>query len=241
MDQENLNQYYNGNYGAYRVMEEHESLERYTAKTFGWMFLGLMVTFLVAVTGYVTRLVLFVALVPQAFLVLGIAEVAVVLFLSARITKMSVGTARALFMVYSVLNGVVFSTYFLIYSLPSLVYVFGATSLFFGIMAAIGYFAKADLSRLRNFLVGGLVFLLVFWVASMFLNLQRFEVIACSVGIFIFLLFSAYDTQKIRAYHQVYCHDGEMAAKASIFAALQLYLDFINLFLYLLRVLGRRK
>ena len=222
-------------------MEEHESLERYTAKTFGWMFLGLMVTFLVAVTGYVTRLVLFVALVPQAFLVLGIAEVAVVLFLSARITKMSVGTARALFMVYSVLNGVVFSTYFLIYSLPSLVYVFGATSLFFGIMAAIGYFAKADLSRLRNFLVGGLVFLLVFWVASMFLNLQRFEVIACSVGIFIFLLFSAYDTQKIRAYHQVYCHDGEMAAKASIFAALQLYLDFINLFLYLLRVLGRRK
>ena len=143
MDQENLNQYYNGNYGAYRVMEEHESLERYTAKTFGWMFLGLMVTFLVAVTGYVTRLVLFVALVPQAFLVLGIAEVAVVLFLSARITKMSVGTARALFMVYSVLNGVVFSTYFLIYSLPSLVYVFGATSLFFGIMAAIGYFAKA--------------------------------------------------------------------------------------------------
>ncbi len=241
MDQENLNQYYNGNYGAYRVMEEHESLERYTAKTFGWMFLGLMVTFLVAVTGYVTRLVLFVALVPQAFLVLGIAEVAVVLFLSARITKMSVGTARALFMVYSVLNGVVFSTYFLIYSLPSLVYVFGATSLFFGIMAAIGYFAKADLSRLRNFLVGGLVFLLVFWVASMFLNLQRFEVIACSVGIFIFLLFSAYDTQKIRAYHQIYCHDGEMAAKASIFAALQLYLDFINLFLYLLRVLGRRK
>ncbi len=241
MDQENLNQYYNGNYGAYRVMEEHESLERYTAKTFGWMFLGLMVTFLVAVTGYVTRLVLFVALVPQAFLVLGIAEVAVVLLPLARLTKMSVGTARALFMVYSVLNGVVFSTYFLIYSLPSLVYVFGATSLFFGIMAAIGYFAKADLSRLRNFLVGGLVFLLVFWVASMFLNLQRFEVIACSVGIFIFLLFSAYDTQKIRAYHQVYCHDGEMAAKASIFAALQLYLDFINLFLYLLRVLGRRK
>ena len=238
MDYQNMNQYYGG---AYEAAREYEPLDRYTAKTFGWMFLGLMVTFLVAVTGYVTRLVLFVALVPQAFLVLGIAEVAVVLFLSARITKMSVGTARALFMVYSVLNGVVFSTYFLIYSLPSLVYVFGATSLFFGIMAAIGYFAKADLSRLRNFLVGGLVFLLVFWVASMFLNLQRFEVIACSVGIFIFLLFSAYDTQKIRAYHQVYCHDGEMAAKASIFAALQLYLDFINLFLYLLRVLGRRK
>lgn len=241
MDQQDLNQYYNGGYGAYGVMEEHESLERYTAKTFGWMFLGLLVTFLVAVTSYVTRVVLLVALAPQMLLVLGIAEVAVVLFLSARITKMSVGTARALFLVYSVLNGVVFSAYFLIYSLTSLVYVFGATSLFFGIMAGIGYFAKVDLSRLRNFLTGGLVFLLIFWVASMFMNLQRFEVVACSVGIFIFLLFSAYDTQKIRAYHQAYCHDGQMAGKASIFAALQLYLDFINLFLYLLRALGRRK
>ena len=226
MDYQNMNQYYGG---AYEAAREYEPLDRYTAKTFGWMFLGLMVTFLVAVTGYVTGAVWYVFAIPQMVLVLGIAELGVVLFLSARITKVSVGTARALFLVYSVLNGVVFSAYFLMYAMSSLVFIFGATSLFFGIMAAIG-----------NFLVGGLVFLLVFWVVSMFINLQRFEMMACGVGIFIFLLFTAYDTQKIKAYHQAYCYDGQMAQKASIFAALQLYLDFINLFLYLLRAIGKR-
>lgn len=238
MDYQNMDQYYGG---TYQEAREYESLDRYTAKTFGWMFLGLMVTFLVAVTGYMTGLVWYVFAVPQLIFILSIAELAVVLFLSVRITKMSVGAARTLFLVYSVLNGVVFSAYFLMYDLASMVFIFGATSLFFGVMAAIGYVAKVDLSRLRNFLLGGLVFLVVFWVASMFINLARFEIIACSVGIFIFLIFTAYDTQKIRSYHQAYCHDGQMAAKASIFAALQLYLDFINLFIYLLRAIGRRK
>lgn len=201
----------------------------------------MLVTFLVAMTAYMTGLVWYVFAIPYAVLVLGIAEVAVVLYMSARINKVSVGTARALFLTYSVLNGVVFSAYFLIYELPSMVFIFGATALFFGIMAAVGYTTRADLSNLRNFLLGGLVFLLVFWVAAMFINLERFEIVACTVGIFIFLVFTAYDTQKIRAYHQVYAQDPQMARKASIFSALQLYLDFINLFIYLLRVLGRRK
>ena len=237
MEYQNLNQ----SYGAYDATQEYEPLNRYTAKTFGWMFAGLLVTFLVAMTAYMTGLVWYVFAIPYAVLVLGIAEVAVVLYMSARINKVSVGTARALFLTYSVLNGVVFSAYFLIYELPSMVFIFGATALFFGIMAAVGYTTRADLSNLRNFLLGGLVFLLVFWVAAMFINLERFEIVACTVGIFIFLVFTAYDTQKIRAYHQVYAQDPQMARKASIFSALQLYLDFINLFIYLLRVLGRRK
>lgn len=237
MEYQNLNQ----SYGAYDAAQEYEPLNRYTAKTFGWMFAGLLVTFLVAMTAYMTGLVWYVFAIPYAVLVLGIAEVAVVLYMSARINKVSVGTARALFLTYSVLNGVVFSAYFLIYELPSMVFIFGATALFFGIMAAVGYTTRADLSNLRNFLIGGLVFLLVFWVAAMFINLERFEIVACTVGIFIFLVFTAYDTQKIRAYHQVYAQDPQMARKASIFSALQLYLDFINLFIYLLRVLGRRK
>lgn len=237
MEYQNLNQ----SYGAYDAAQEYEPLNRYTAKTFGWMFAGLLVTFLVAMTAYMTGLVWYVFAIPYAVLVLGIAEVAVVLYMSARINKVSVGTARALFLTYSVLNGVVFSAYFLIYELPSMVFIFGATALFFGIMAAVGYTTRADLSNLRNFLLGGLVFLLVFWVAAMFINLERFEIVACTVGIFIFLVFTAYDTQKIRAYHQVYAQDPQMARKASIFSALQLYLDFINMFIYLLRVLGRRK
>lgn len=203
--------------------------------------MGLLATFTVAMGLYLSNLIWYVFAIPYAVFVLGIAELVVVIYMSSQINKVSVGTARALFFTYAVLNGVVFSAYFLIYAFPSLVFVFGATALFFGIMAVIGYTTRADLSNLRNFLVGGLVFLLVFWLVGMFINLERFEILACTAGIFIFLVFTAYDTQKIKAYHQAYSHDPQMARKASVFAALQLYLDFINLFIYLLRVLGRKK
>ena len=79
-----------------------------------------------------------------------------------------------------------------------LILVFGATSIFFGVMAVIGYVTNADFSRIRNFLMGGLIFLVVFWLLSMFINLGQFEMIVCYIGIFIFLGFTAYDTQKIR-------------------------------------------
>lgn len=237
MDFQDMNQ----SQQLYGTSYEYESIGRYTAKTFGWMFIGLLVTFAVAMAGYLTGMVWYVFAIPHVMLVLGAAELITVIFLSARITKMSVGLARGLFVLYSVLNGIVFSAYFLIFQLPSMVFIFGATALFFGIMAVVGYTTNADLSRLRNLLVGGLLFLLVFWVVGMFINLEAFELIACTVGIFIFLLFTAYDTQKIRAFHQAYGHDEAMAKKAAIFSALQLYLDFINLFIYLLRVLGKRK
>lgn len=228
-------------YQTGNVTCEVDPIGRYTAKTFGWMFLGLMVTFLVSMIGYVTGAIVYVFAIPYAIFVLAIAEVAVVIYLSARITKMSVGAARAMFFLYAVLNGVVFSSFFLIYNVIDMVIVFAATSLFFGVMALIGYTTKADLSKLRNFLMGGLIFLAVFWLVGIFINLAQFELIVCTVGIFVFLLFTAYDTQKIKSYHAAYSGNPEMAKKASIFAALQLYLDFINLFLYLLRVLGRRR
>lgn len=236
MDYDYTNQPY-----AYSESGAVEPIGKYTAKTFGWMFAGLLVTFLVAVFGYATGTILYVFTVPYAYLLLGVAEIAVVLFLSARISKMSVGTARALFFTYAVLNGVVFSAYFLMYNMLDLILVFGATSVFFGVMAIVGYTTNADFSRIRVFLMGGLIFLVAFWLLSMFLDLGQFETMVCYIGIFIFLGFTAYDTQKIRAYHQYYAQDPDMAAKASIFSALQLYLDFVNLFLYIIRIVGRRK
>lgn len=201
-----------------------------------------MVTFITAVGGAYTGLVIQLLLrVPYAIFILTIAELAVVFFLSARISKMSVGSARALFLFYSLLNGVVFSVYFLIYEVFALVLVFAATALFFGVMAVAGYVTKADLSNLRNFLIGAVLFLAGFWLLSMFINLPQFETIICIIGIFIFLVFTAYDTQKIKAYHQAFAGDPVMAKKASVFAALNLYLDFINLFIYLLRIVGRKK
>ena len=218
-----------------------EDVSTYTAKTFAWMFAGLLVTFGVAITGYVTGLIWYVFMIPAFHIVLLVSELAVVLILSARIQKLQVGTARALFFAYAVLNGLVFSAYFLIYQLSSLVLVFLMTGLYFGAMAAYGHFTKTDLSRLRPVLVGGLIFLIVFALVSLFLPMESMERLVCLAGIAIFMGFTAYDTQKIRAYYACYQGDPQMLSRASIFSALQLYLDFINLFLYLLRFLGKKK
>lgn len=218
-----------------------ESLGRYTAKTFGWMFAGLLFTFAISVALSVSGGILYLLYIPALPYILLIAELGVVFYLSARIEKMSVGTARAMFFVYAALNGVVFSVYFLIFHVTVLMGVFFITALFFGIMALIGYFGNINFSALRPFMMAGLIFLAGFWLLSMFINLSAYETVVCAIGIFIFLIVTAYDAKKIQAFYSYYGNVPEMATKSSIFAALQLYLDFINLFVYLLRFVGRRR
>lgn len=219
-----------------------ESVGQYTAKAFLWMFAGLMVTFITAMALVYTGLIYVVFSIPYFQIILLVSVLALVLVFSGRIHKMSVGAARAIFFTYALLNGVVFSAYLLMYQAFSLIIVFGATSLYFGAMAVFGMVTKIDLSRIRNVLVGGLVFLIVFGLLSAFIpGLQVFDRLLCLAGIAIFLAFTAYDTQMIKAYYAAYQGDSAMLKKASIFSALNLYLDFINLFLYLLRILGRRK
>lgn len=219
-----------------------ETLGRYTAKAFLWMFVGLATTFLVALAGYATGLTYRSLSIPYFHVILLVAELAVVLVLSALIHKLSVHLARGLFIGYAVLNGIVFSTYLFIFEVGSMILVFAVTALYFGVMAAFGYFTSMDLSRIRNILVGGLIFLILFSVVSLFIPMFGWmERLSCIIGIVIFLAFTAYDTQKIKAFYQAYSGDAPMLAKASIYSALQLYLDFINLFLYLLRFLGRRR
>lgn len=218
-----------------------ESIAAYTAKTFLWMFLGLMTTFAVALFGYVTGTIVYIFAIPYFHIILLAAELVVVLVLSARLQKLNVATARVLFFAYAVLNGIVFSVYFLIFTMLSLILVFAMTAVYFGGMAAYGYCTKTDLSRLRPILIGGLIFLIVFGLLSLFLPMGMMDRVVCLIGVGIFLAFTAYDTQKIRAYYQAYQGDQAMLERASIFSALQLYLDFVNLFLYLLRLLGRSR
>lgn len=217
------------------------SLNQYISRTFGWMFLGLLVTFvcgwLLAKTGFVYRLFA----IPMVMVLLLVAEVVVVLVFSTRIHKQSVNTGRLLFLLYSLLNGVVFSVYFVAFDVFSLIAIFGLTALFFGGFALYGRFTKTDLSRLRPLLIGGLIFLVIAAVLSFFLRMTMLERLICMVGIVIFLCFTAYDTQKIKANYEYYQSEPELLQKASIYSALQLYLDFINLFLYLLRFLGRSR
>lgn len=194
MFQENGSQWMEGGLAS-------EPLNVYTAKTFGWMFLGLLVTF-------------------------G--------------TAIAFSAGGGLFFAYAVLNGITFSAVFFAYDVQILLTVFALTSLYFGVLAAYGWFTKRDLSGLRPILTAGLIFLLVFWLISMFLPLSGFDRIICFVGLAVFMGLTAYDTQKIKQLHAAFEGDYEMSKKASIFAALQLYLDFINIFLYILRLLGRR-
>ncbi len=215
------------------------TLNQYVARTYGWMFVGLMITFVLAAALAYTGAVISLFSIPYLPMLLLIAELAVVLILSAGIQKRSVGVTRALFALYSVINGMVFSVYFVLYDVANLIFIFGLTALFFGAFALYGRFAKADLSRLRPLLIGGLIFLVIAGLLTMFINFTALERIVCMVGIVVFLCFTAYDNQKIKANYEYFYGDEVMLQKASIYSALQLYLDFINLFLYLLRFLGR--
>ena len=215
------------------------TLNQYIARTFGWMFLGLMVTFALAAAMAYTDAVWYLAAIPSIPMILLIAEVAVVLIMSTGVQKRSVGVTRMLFLLYSVINGLVFSFFFVVYEVANLIVIFGLTALFFGAFALYGRFTRTDLSKLGPLLIGGLIFLVIAGLLSLFINFTAMERTICMVGIVVFLCFTAYDTQKIKANYEYFYGNDEILQKASIFSALQLYLDFINLFLYLLRFLGR--
>ncbi len=234
--------YQNGGYqgGGYYTAAPSETLGEYMAQTYAWMFVGLLTTFILSFVLFATGYIVYLFVHPYLVFVLTAVELVLVIALSARINKMAPTVARMFFITYAVLNGIVFSLYFLMYDMESMILAFGGTALFFGVMTFAGYVIKADLSGLGSVLRCGLIALIIFWIASIFVNLTAFETLACTVGMFIFMLLTAYDTQKIKEQYHMYAADGTMLKKASIISALQLYLDFINLFLYILRLVGKR-
>lgn len=217
------------------------SLSKYTAKTFAWMCLGLLITFGSALIVALSPLATLMFTSPVLSIGLGIAQIAVVMFLSFRINKISVGTATGLFLGYSFLTGVTFSSLFYAYGFGRVIGVFFLTALYFGALAAFGYFTNTDLSKLGPFLMGGVIFLVVAGLILLFINIPILETAMCLMGIVIFLGMTAYDTQKIRAQYYAYQGNQALLAKASVISALQLYLDFINLFIYLLRFLNSNR
>ena len=205
------------------------------SKMFGWMFIGLLVTFL---TGYVVSnsydILLIVAQVP--FLIYAIIEIGLVIFFSLKIRTMSSITAKICFLLYSFVTGLTFSYLFLAYELYSLIYVFGITALLFGTFALIGYFTKIDLSKISTFLFMGLFAIIICSLINMFIGNETFDLILTIIGIVIFLGYTAYDIQKVK-----YNLDTFPSDNLAIYGALELYLDFINLFLKLLSLFGKRR
>lgn len=230
----------NENPYEYRSAEENYPLGLYLSNVFLWMCLGLMITFGVAIGGWMTGLAILV-LSGIGPLLLLVGQLVAVLALSAFVERLSVGAAKGWFVAYSVLTGLTLSVYLYIYELGSLVFVFLLTAVFFGALGLYGHRTRSDLSGLRPYLICGLVILLIFGIISLFVPLGAVDTVMTLGGVVVFLAFTAYDVQNCQRFYFAYQHDPEMLEKASIYSALELYLDFINLFLRLLRYLGKRR
>lgn len=172
--------------------------------------------------------------------VLFIAELGLVFYTTARIQKLSLTTATTLFIIYSALNGVTLSGIFIVYSMTSIAKVFFITAGTFAAMALYGYFTKTDLSKIGNILFMALIGLIIATVVNLFLKSAMFDLILCYIGVGIFVGLTAWDSQKIKHMLAMQLDMSESAQKIALMGALSLYLDFINLFLYLLRIFGNR-
>lgn len=220
------------------------TLNQYMTKTFGWMFAGLLVTFATGIATVVSGLI--VPLVTTGLIYAAIiGELVLVFVLSGRITKIQPSTATGLFFLYAVLNGMNLSTIFLVYDLGSLVLAFLVGAVYFGVMAVYGAATQKDLTGWGPKLLGGLIAMLVCSLVSSFFSLFGMsfgvlDLVLCAVGLLIFMGLTAYDTQMLKHHYAYFGGDAAMLHKASIIGALNLYLDFINIFLYILRMVGRR-
>ena len=226
-----------------RAIDRPTAFAMLMRKVYTWMALALALTGLTAYyCAYNTNIVYAIATNQLLFWGLIIAEFAAVFYLSARIERMSFATAGIVFLVYSVLNGVLFSTIFLAYTMGSIASTFFITAGTFGAMSLVGYFIKKDLSAIGRFLMMALIGLIIATVVNIFIQSSGLMWICTYAGVLIFSGLTAYDTQKIK--HMFLMHGAEMnesTMKLALMGSLTLYLDFINLFLYLLRLFGARK
>lgn len=208
-----------------------------------WMTLALVITGFVSM--YVAQSYQMISFIFGNKLALWgmlIAELAVVFYLSARINSISFTKATVMFIIYSILNGATLASIFLVYTMSSIASTFFVAAGTFGVMALYGYVTKSDLTRIGNICLMALIGLIIATLVSMFWQNSMLQMIITYGGVILFVGLTAYDSQKIK---RLLTADGievtEETQKIALLGALTLYLDFINLFLYLLRLLGDRK
>jgi FtsH-binding integral membrane protein len=239
-------------------------LRTYMLRVYNYMFFGLLITgaaayggFMAAVTtnpadaahlssgqiaavGGLMLTSFGVMLFGPLMWVLLLGSLGLVFFLSWRINTMSVGAAMTSFLLYAGLIGVTFSSLFLVYTMASIAQVFFITAATFGTMSLWGYTTKRDLSGFGHFLFMGLIGLVIASVVGIFWHNTMLQWVISVAGVLIFTGLTAYDTQSIKESYSVN-DDGTVAGRKAIYGALRLYLDFINLFLMLLRLMGNRR
>lgn len=204
------------------------------SKMFGWLFIGLLITF---VSGYALSLneivlanVLSIGIIP-----IIIIELVVAVLMGFRIQKMNPLTAKICYILYSIVTGVTFSTIFITFEMSSIIMVFLITALLFGLLAAYGYFTKRDVTKIGNMLFVALIAIIIISIVNIFLRNSSIELGISIISVIIFMGYVIYDMNNIK-----YLLSSLDDDKASVYGAFQLYLDFINIFIRLLELFGKK-
>jgi len=227
------------------VIQSDYGISDYITKVFVWMFIGLLVTAFVAfgvasagITYYLTGGIM---------IALAIAELAIVWILSRKIAENAISESGAKigFIAYSIINGLTLSVIFLIYDLGIIYQAFMVSALTFGAMAVVGHTTKKDLTKFGSFLIMGLVGIIIATIVNAVFSLfgmfnTGLDLILTYLTIFIFLGLTAFDVQKIKSYYYMSNSDETLSNNLAIMGALSLYLDFINIFLHIIKLMSRR-
>ncbi len=215
--------------------------QRFMVRVYNWMTLGLALTGGVAFLVATTPALLQVVASPWVSFPLILLQLGLVVWLATRVMQMSAVQATGVFLLYSALTGVTLSFVFLVYTTASLTSTFFVTAGTFGAMSFYGYTTKRDLTSWGSFLFMGLVGIIIASIVNMFLQSSMVYWLVTYAGVLIFVGLTAYDTQKIKEMNILGNEGTEEDTKEAVRGALSLYLDFINLFLMLLRVMGQRR
>lgn len=212
-----------------------QSTNKTLAQTFLWMFLGLLSTGIIAAITYYTGAIIEIA---NSWQVILIAQVVIAIVFGLFFHKLSSGMVTLLFFGYSMITGLTFSVIFAAFELTTIAYALFATSAFFGILAYIGYKTEKDLSSFGTILMAALIVALILTLVNFFIGSDGLDIILDWAILGIFAGLTAYDMNKVKMMSETYGYDQE---KVAIYGAMQLYLDFINMFLRILEIFGNRR
>ncbi len=230
---------YHRNDNLWYTLEHGIDMQSIMRQVYVWMVLGMLITTVVAYATVNTSLINLAAN-PVVLLIAIVAEFGVVLGISFGFNRLSSGTATALFVLYAALNGFTLSLVLLAFSVQTVFLAFASTAALFAAMSILGYTTSLDLSKMGTYLMMGVLGLVIAMVINLFVNSGPLDFIVSIAGVLIFTALTAYDTQQIhRMASQM--DAGEAGTKYGVFGALKLYLDFINMFLFMLRLFGGRR
>ena len=212
-------------------------MNKLISKSFLWMGLGLLVTFLTGFYVSTSETMITNIFNSSLFYILIILEFVLVIFFSARVHKMSPTAAKICFLLYSFISGLTFSSIFIVFEVASIIYIFLISAVIFGLFGLIGYKINMDLTKVGTYLLMALIGVILVSIVNLFLHSDSLSFILSILVLIIFMGFTAYDIQKIKRYAE----SGIDNEVVSIYGAFELYLDFINIFIKLLQLFGRSR